>query len=475
MTKKKTIFRFELHRVYVVLLCIGVLLMLVTMMEAQNMDKCLASERDIINYRDSCLSNAQLIIDGSTYMTEQAWRYVISRDRVYLENYWYESDVAMRRDNSLSALSEIGITDKEKADLESCFKASNDLMVIEIHAMKLVATALGYSENEMPKRVRRWVLTDKENDMTPEQKIDSAISYIYGQDYANRQAEIVSQMQLFYDKLNVRINNELNAAIAESKLAQQIQTTSILLLITLFVAIFVVFYFFVIKPIILYQFEVKEKGALSPTRSKELNRLAAAFNEVSGDLQKASSRLAEQNKILKRLSETDYLTTLANRYVLDDYAGELIRKGQNVPYSMFMIDIDHFKSFNDTYGHYVGDMVLKEVAHCISEFSSLRNGFAARYGGEEFVLIVPIKHTDDVYPISKILLNEISSRRITIPSGEEVSVQVSIGSDILAPETKKTSTVWLKNADMALYAAKENGRNRHIAFSDLATNQQCKG
>jgi diguanylate cyclase (GGDEF)-like protein len=165
--------------------------------------------------------------------------------------------------------------------------------------------------------------------------------------------------------------------------------------------------------------------------------------------------------ILVELSTTDKLTGLKNRRFFQEKLEEqigLYNKFQT-PFSLFILDIDHFKKVNDTYGHQTGDYVLEKLA-AILKSNSRKEDIAARFGGEEFVLILP---NIDV-PESKLLADHL---RHTIAQAvwEIGSLTVSIGA---ATFTSQDSDITiLKNADQALYASKANGRNRVTHYSDL--------
>lgn len=168
----------------------------------------------------------------------------------------------------------------------------------------------------------------------------------------------------------------------------------------------------------------------------------------------------------------DELTGLAGRRALNETMQGLGRK-----YTIAMMDVDHFKKFNDTYGHDIGDQVLKMVAARISEVTG--GGKPYRYGGEEFTIVFPGKDADQTLAHLEAVRTSIQNYKMTIrredrpddntqgkkqrkgkstPDSEQVSVTISIG---VAERTsdEKDPNVVLKNADKALYRAKESGRN----------------
>ncbi|MNP34192.1 Response regulator PleD [compost metagenome] len=130
------------------------------------------------------------------------------------------------------------------------------------------------------------------------------------------------------------------------------------------------------------------------------------------------------------------------------------------PFSVFILDIDHFKKVNDTWGHQTGDDVLEKLAQILQAFSRKGDIVVARYGGEEFVLILPDIDIDESRAIAERL--RIAVAGSTWKTG---SITISIGIGTFAP-TDSDSTI-LKKADQALYASKENGRNRVTHYEDI--------
>jgi diguanylate cyclase (GGDEF)-like protein len=180
----------------------------------------------------------------------------------------------------------------------------------------------------------------------------------------------------------------------------------------------------------------------------------------TAELVQANARLSELNKELEEISITDGLTLVYNRrYFMDRFRQEVKRVSRyGPPVSLLMIDIDNFKKVNDTYGHQAGDVVLAGVAGLIK--SKLREtDLIARYGGEEFCLIA----TGTEPPGALILAERI--RKLVEDAtfehgGNSLRVTISIGIGTWEPALKEDSEELVRRADIALYRAKQQGRNR---------------
>ena len=166
---------------------------------------------------------------------------------------------------------------------------------------------------------------------------------------------------------------------------------------------------------------------------------------------------------LERQANTDQLTGANNRRHFLEYAKNECQKARNhnQHLSLIMLDIDHFKNINDTYGHAVGDIVLKWFTESVGNLLRPTDLFA-RLGGEEFVVLFPGATVTNAYEIAERIRQKIMVSSIRIDTGQLINVTVSIGAAEL--HASESIEVLIKNADMALYESKHNGRNRISCF-----------
>jgi len=174
------------------------------------------------------------------------------------------------------------------------------------------------------------------------------------------------------------------------------------------------------------------------------------------------------NERLERLAITDGLTGLYNhRYCRDRLEEEFLRASRyRLPLSCIIFDVDNFKKFNDTYGHLLGDSILREIAE--RTLSCIRKSdLVARYGGEEFVVIMPQTDLKGGTSEGERLRNAIASKPFQgVPEG--VQVTVSVGVAALEHDTMSNYDDIIRTADTALYEAKRSGKNRVVAMSGVA-------
>lgn len=173
--------------------------------------------------------------------------------------------------------------------------------------------------------------------------------------------------------------------------------------------------------------------------------------------------LDEANKRLSELADTDGLTGVANRRRLEQLIASEHERAQRYkrPMSMLVLDIDHFKKVNDTYGHSTGDVALKAVARAVA--ATLRQSdHMGRYGGEEFVVLAPEVPPGGAQTFGERLRKRVEEVVIPLENEQTLKVTVSIGVVAWDGTGKLDAATLFKEADEALYRAKEGGRNRVV-------------
>jgi len=196
----------------------------------------------------------------------------------------------------------------------------------------------------------------------------------------------------------------------------------------------------------------------------ELQQITVELDRKVAELEDMQQQLEETNEQLLLLSVTDGLTGLLNRRQFDKILLEEWKRSFRTknPLSLIILDIDHFKAYNDTYGHAAGDECLKQVARNIAETVRREADKVARIGGEEFGIILPETDVQGGYHVAELIRQEIERLAIEhtgSATSNVVTISLGIASQV-AEEVDDTPRKIFMAADQALYRAKEKGRNR---------------
>lgn len=202
-------------------------------------------------------------------------------------------------------------------------------------------------------------------------------------------------------------------------------------------------------------------------QQKALEVQNKAKQELEANVAARTKELEIANRRLQELSDTDQLTLLKNRRFLDKFLDQELQRSVRYkhPLTVMLIDIDHFKAVNDTYGHLVGDECLKEVARRFGFHMRFPTDLCARYGGEEFCVVLPETPLEGALVVAERIRKTINGAKISTQGFCE-TVTVSIGVFSKIPESSDSAGVFLENADKALYTAKENGRDQVQAYTE---------
>jgi diguanylate cyclase len=203
----------------------------------------------------------------------------------------------------------------------------------------------------------------------------------------------------------------------------------------------------------------------------ETRKIQARNEKLEASLESSSSEIKDLRRNLASVRKealTDPLTAIGNRKYFDLSLAEWLRHaGRNgEPLCLLMLDIDHFKNFNDKFGHPLGDQVLRLVAATIGECVKGRD-VVARYGGEEFSVILPKTGLNSACTVGDQIRQAVANKEVTKKSTAEKLGQITPSVGVAQFRSEETGAELIVRADEALYAAKQRGRNCVVADSEL--------
>lgn len=192
--------------------------------------------------------------------------------------------------------------------------------------------------------------------------------------------------------------------------------------------------------------------------------LEKEVDKRTNELKDALSKLSQAHIILKELTTVDAVTGIKNRQYFDEVFDQEWRRAVRQKYeiSLLMLDLDHFKEVNDTYGHLAGDQCLAGVADAVSSMINRPSDVVARYGGEEFVVILPYIEKKNALMLAEQIRKRIENSTFRA-DGQEIRITTSIGVATVLPEETMNARELVGAADRSLYEAKARGRNTVVA------------
>lgn len=397
-----------------------------------------------------CEKSAENLQKGSDTLTEQVRMYVITGQREYMDGYFQEVNVTRRRETAVAELGQYFRDTLPMEELQQALRESDTLMQREYYAMHLTAAAGGAEDGSLPAAVSQAALSAEDGALSAQQMRAKAAELVFDDEYQSAKGRILENVEsCVADLMTLTRQRQQNASTAFDRLIKQ-QEVGLAVLVVCLVGSSLVVYKAIVKPLARYNESVRRDEPVPVTGAAELRSLAVTYNKMLAENQKT------RTAILHR-AEHDALSGLLNKGEFDKDLKCFSR--QDEPYALLLADIDRFKFFNDTYGHALGDDIIRTVArHMRSVFRGAARIYRA--GGDEFAVILENVTQADLHRIE----DRLKALRAGMMSGADglpmvtMSVGVAFSGDVGAEESI------FQCADEAMYYVKNHGRDGHSVY-----------
>lgn len=393
----------------------------------------------------TCESDARQLQNASDYLTEQVRLAATSGDESYIKSYFNEADNVKRRESALAELKKYFGDSSAFDSLQAALSSSNQLMETEEYAMRLICEANRSNATTWPDEIKNVQLSPDDALLSPQQKRDKAQQLVFDQNYESAKSDISSRVVQCTDELIQETkNSQGHASTVFSDVYRKIEI-SVALFALISVALCLFVRFAMVKPLVQYNESIRKNKKFPVVGAAELQSLAETYNEMFDNNEAAQA-------LIKHQAEHDALTDLLNRGSYDKLLKIYDQPGNH--FALIMVDVDVFKSVNDTYGHEVGDKILKRVAKLLrTAFRSIDH--VCRIGGDEFAIIMVEMTPDLAYTIEE----KIDAVNRLLSEPEEGCPAVSLSVGVAFSDRENPSDSIFKDADKALYKTKNGGRN----------------
>ena len=381
---------------------------------------------------------------GSDYLTECVRAFAVTGDRQYMDDYLEEVQVTRRRDLAVDSLEGLlqGSESGAYEDLSKALGYSNELMEREYVAMRLRLESQGVALEDMPDAVRDAELTPEQAALSPEEKQLAAEALVFDDEYKSFKDQIRENVTLCTNQL---IEATGNAAVAARVRQGRLLRIQGILLAVLGVVVLSEVLFITLqvrKPLTRMVDLMRTQQMVPPSGAEELQFVTHTYNGILEENRRSHTQLSYE-------AHHDPLTGLLNRHAYELF----LRETGQEHIALLIIDVDEFKGVNDTYGHDVGDRILKRVAEVLTH--SFRSEDAVcRVGGDEFVVVMTRANSS----MRQLVINKIARANGILQEPRDGLPGISLSVGVAFSDRENPGGDIFKDADTALYQVKQSGR-----------------
>lgn len=382
---------------------------------------------------------------GSDFLTDRVRCFVVTGEIQYLKDFEEEVLVTKRRDKAVEDL-EVLLGGSDRSALESLNTAlslSNELVLVENKAMRLVIENGSYSAKDIPEDIASITLSAEERAMTPEQREELSEALVFDSNYMDYKDRIRENVRSCTESLIRTSSEELQQSTARLSVLVNLQTFLTIIFLFIVMGIILIIAIMIRAPLLKMVKKMENQEEAPVKGVEEIRFVARTYNRILEENREAKEKLSRE-------ASQDALTGLFNRGAYDLW----MESTDTEHIALILIDVDHFKEVNDTYGHDVGDKVLKRVAEVLrGNFRSV--DILCRIGGDEFAIVMTRVNSS----LRQLVQNKIERMNDILlhPKDDLPAVSLSVG--VAFSDRENPQGDIFKDADTALYRVKDGGKS----------------
>ena len=389
---------------------------------------------------------AHELMDASDYLTERVQRFTVSGDMHFLEQYFTEAFESNRREEAIARMDVDERTEGALKQLQEAMEHSVNLMNQEYYAMRLVIEAKGYTDySDILDSVN---LSKEDEALTADEKIRRATELVLNDEYYDQKDNIRNDMQESLDevdKLMVKVKNDELTALKRELIFVRI--VIIIQVISIFTMVRLTS-IHGIKPVLKAVDRIKADSPIPEEGATEFRYLAQAYNKMY-------TKYRSSLEHLNFKASHDELTGAYNRAGYD-----LLLSGIDLDSTyMMLVDIDNFKTINDTYGHETGDKVLVKLVNVLNRIFR-DDDYICRIGGDEFVIFMI--HSSGMH--RKLISSKIEQIKEELEKTDDGLPSISISIGIVDGKDATDTENLFEKTDAAMYESKRKGKNTYTFY-----------
>ena len=394
---------------------------------------------------------------GSDYLTDRVRCFVVTGEIAYLKDFIEEVEITRRRDKAVENLERLlGDKDNSAIDaLNTALALSNELVEYENKAMRMVLAAGDYDMSEVPENIAEIELTDEEKALSGSELKEAAQKLVFDNNYMHYKDRIRENVSLCTQALIRSSSQELEQASAKLAVLVNVETMMTILFLLIVLAMILIVTKMVRKPLTKMVHRMQKQETVPLKGVEELRIVTRIYNQILKENREARERLSHE-------ASHDALTGLFNRGAYD----LLMESADTEHMALILIDVDYFKTVNDTYGHAIGDRILKKVAELLkSSFRSV--DILCRIGGDEFAVVMTRVDSS----LEGLVINKIGhiNEALQHPKDDLPPISLSVG--VAFSDRKDPQGDIFRDADSACYRVKEAGKKGCAVFGSRLVKQ----